>query len=36
MWGAYDISRISHETGWRPRPTREAFHAYMDWLAPPP
>jgi UDP-glucose 4-epimerase len=33
MWGAYDISRIRGETGWTPRPMREAFHAYMDWLA---
>ncbi|HWM66125.1 MAG TPA: NAD(P)-dependent oxidoreductase [Steroidobacteraceae bacterium] len=33
MWGAYDISRISAETGWRPRSVREAFHAYMDWIA---
>ena len=33
MWGAYDISRIVAETGWRPRPMREAFLAYMDWLA---
>src|SRR5277367_1431734 len=33
MWGAYDISRITGETGWRPRPVREALHAYMDWLA---
>jgi len=32
MWGAYDIARITAETGWRPRPTREAFHAYVDWL----
>jgi UDP-glucose 4-epimerase len=32
MWGAYDISRIRAETGWRPRPVREAFHAYMDWI----
>jgi UDP-glucose 4-epimerase len=32
MWGAYDISRIAADTGWRPRPTREAFLAYMDWL----
>ena len=30
MWGAYDISRIQAETSWRPRPVREAFHAYMD------
>jgi|HubBroStandDraft_1064217.scaffolds.fasta_scaffold67259_2 UDP-glucose 4-epimerase len=33
MWGAYDISRIGADTGWRPRPTREALHAYMDWIA---
>ncbi|HZE43499.1 MAG TPA: NAD(P)-dependent oxidoreductase [Steroidobacteraceae bacterium] len=33
MWGAYDISRIQAETGWRPRPVRQAFHAYMDWLS---
>src|SRR6185312_9516213 len=33
MWGAYDISRIEAETGWRPRPVREALHAYMDWIA---
>ena len=32
MWGAYDIARITAETGWRPRPTRESFHAYIDWL----
>ena len=31
-WGAYDISRIRQETGWTPRPLREAFHSYMDWL----
>lgn len=33
MWGAYDISRIATETGWRPRPVRQALHAYMDWIA---
>jgi UDP-glucose 4-epimerase len=33
MWGAYDISRIKAETGWTPRPVREALHAYMDWIA---
>ena len=33
MWGAYDISRIMADTGWKPRPTREAFLAYMDWLS---
>ncbi len=32
MWGAYDISRISAETGWKPRPVREALHAYIDWI----
>jgi UDP-glucose 4-epimerase len=32
MWGAYDVSRIANDTGWRPRPVREALHAYMDWL----
>ena len=32
MWGAYDISRITCETGWKPRPMREAMHAYMDWI----
>jgi len=33
MWGAYDIARISMETGWRPRPVKEALHAYMHWIA---
>jgi UDP-glucose 4-epimerase len=33
MWGAYDISRIRAETGWRPRPVREAFQAYLEWIA---
>jgi UDP-glucose 4-epimerase len=33
MWGAYDISRISAETGWRPRSVREALHGYIDWIA---
>ncbi|MBV9696576.1 MAG: NAD(P)-dependent oxidoreductase [Gammaproteobacteria bacterium] len=32
MWGAYDVSRISADTGWKPRPMRTALHAYMDWL----
>jgi UDP-glucose 4-epimerase len=32
MWGAYDISRLSNETGWKPRPMREALHGYMDWI----
>jgi UDP-glucose 4-epimerase len=33
MWGAYDIARISSETGWQPRPMRVALHAYMEWIA---
>ena len=33
MWGAYDISRITAETGWKPRPVKQAFQAYMDWIA---
>ncbi len=33
MWGAYDISRLTAETGWKPRPVREAFHGYIDWIA---
>ncbi len=33
MWGPYDISRIAAETGWRPRPMRDAFHDYMGWIA---
>ena len=32
MWGAYDISRITAETGWKPRSTRGGMHAYMDWI----
>lgn len=32
MWGAYDISRITAETGWKPRPVREALQAYMQWI----
>ena len=32
MWGAYDISRITAETGWRPRPVRERLHEYLDWI----
>ncbi|MDX8439718.1 NAD-dependent epimerase/dehydratase family protein [Mesorhizobium australafricanum] len=33
MWGAYDIARILRDTAWRPRPGRQAFHDYMDWIA---
>lgn len=32
MWGAYDVTRILSDTGWKPRPMRTALHAYMDWL----
>lgn len=33
MWGAYDIARIERDTAWRPRPGKQAFHEYMDWIA---
>lgn len=33
MWGAYDVARIKAETGWTPRPVRDALHAYLDWIA---
>lgn len=32
MWGPYDISRIVADTGWRPRPMRDAFLDYIDWI----
>ncbi len=31
-WGAYEVSRIFHEVGWRPRPVREALHDYIRWI----
>lgn len=31
-WGAYDISRISADTGWQPRPLAEAMADYCGWL----
>ncbi len=31
-WGAYDISRISNETGWRPTPLREALADYAGFI----
>ena len=31
-FGAYDISRLSDELDWRPRPLRQAMHDYIDWL----
>lgn len=33
MWGVYDIARIKADTAWRPRPVKEAFLGYMDWIA---
>jgi len=31
-WGAYDISRIAADCGWRPRPLPEALADYAAWL----
>lgn len=31
-WGAYDISRIAEETGWRPRPLRDALAHYAEFI----
>ena len=31
-WGAYDISRITKETGWRPRPLGSALADYADFV----
>jgi len=31
-WGAYDISRLKQDCGWRPRPLEEAVAEYRDWL----
>ena len=31
-WGAYEVARIREDTEWQPRPLREAFHDYIDWL----
>lgn len=31
-WGAYDISRMIADTGWRPRPLATALQDYADWL----
>lgn len=33
MWGEYDIARIARDTAWRPRPGRDSFLSYMDWIA---
>jgi UDP-glucose 4-epimerase len=32
MWGAYDIARITRDTGWQPRGGKQSFHDYMDWI----
>jgi UDP-glucose 4-epimerase len=32
MWGVYDIARIERDTSWRPRPAKDAFLQYMDWI----
>jgi UDP-glucose 4-epimerase len=31
-WGAYEISRVFNEVGWRPRPVRDALHDYIGWI----
>jgi UDP-glucose 4-epimerase len=31
-WGAYDISRMADETGWRPRPVATALADYADFV----
>ncbi len=31
-FGAYDIARMTHEFGWRPRPLRDAMQDYIAWL----
>ena len=31
-FGAYDISRLADELGWRPRPIADAMRAYVDWI----
>jgi len=31
-WGAYDISRLKADTGWRPRPLDQALADYVAWV----
>lgn len=31
-WNAYDIARITRDTGWRPLPLSDALELYRDWL----
>jgi nucleoside-diphosphate-sugar epimerase len=35
-WGAYDISRLVADTGWRPRPLAAGLKDYADWLGSHP
>ena len=35
-WGAYDISRLAADCGWRPRPLDQALADYRDWLTEQP
>lgn len=35
-WGAYDISRLAEDCGWRPRPLAAALGEYRDWLTAHP
>lgn len=30
-WAEYDLTRITADTGWRPRPIRTALHDYLAW-----
>ena len=32
-YGAYDISRLTADTGWQPRPLAATIREYSDWLA---
>lgn len=31
QWGAYDISRLAREFGWKPRPLTEGLTEYVQW-----
>ncbi|HBM14229.1 MAG TPA: oxidoreductase [Rhodospirillaceae bacterium] len=31
-WNAYDIARLTGDTGWRPMPLSEALSDYRDWM----
>lgn len=33
-YGAYEISRVVADAGWRPRPIRSALQGYIAWLRP--